>query len=92
MPASGMPEFREIVGDARALNEVVSDGHLDLVELSGDIVLFCDRDEPQVGKGYSFTIAGHFVHGDAFFVRRQDASYISLTDDDVEKILAYPSR
>jgi hypothetical protein len=90
MPAEGVPEFREIVGDAtHCLADVVSDGHLDSVPLKNDLVMFCDRDEAAPGTGYSFTLDGHYVHGDAFFVRRnQGERYVSLTDEDVEIILA----
>jgi len=89
MPAEGMPEFREIVSDPRTLTQVVSDGHLEAVPLDNHLVMFCDRDEPEVTLGYSFTIAGHYVHGDAFFVRQSDEKdYVSLTDDDVEAILS----
>lgn len=88
MPAEGMPEFREIVGDARCLTQIVGDGHLDAVPLGNNLVMFCDRDEPEPSLGYSFTIDGHYVHGDAFFVRQSDEKdYVSLTDDDVEALL-----
>jgi hypothetical protein len=84
-----MPEFRELMGDSRRLTQVVSDGHLDAVALDDHLVMFCDRDEPEVSLGYSFTIDGHYVHGDAFFVRQSDdEDYVSLTDDDVEAILS----
>jgi hypothetical protein len=89
MPVEGMPEFREIVGDPHCLVAVVNDGYFDAVPLSNDLVMFCDRDESAPGSGYSFTLDGHYVHGDAFFVRRREGeTYISLTDDDVEAILA----
>lgn len=84
-----MPEFREIVGDSRCLTEVVSDGHFDAVPLDGNLVMFCDRDGLEASAGYSFTIDGHYIHGDAFFVRQSEGNgYVSLTDDDVEAILS----
>jgi hypothetical protein len=89
MPVDGMPEFREIVGDPHSLVSVVSEGYFEAVPLSDDLVMFCDRDEAAPGFGYSFTLGGHYVHGDAFFVRRHGGeTYVSLTDDDVEAILA----
>jgi hypothetical protein len=90
MPAEGMPEFREIVGAPRSLADVVSDGHFDAVPLPDNLVMFCDSDEPEANAGYSFTIDGHYIHGDAFFVRRsEDKGYVSLTDDDVDVILSF---
>jgi hypothetical protein len=87
MPANGQPEFREIMDDTR-LAETLSSASFDRVDLPYDLVMYCDRDEPSADRGYSFTILGHYVHGDAFFVRR-DGTYIrSVTDDDVVEILA----
>jgi hypothetical protein len=87
MPANGQPEFREIADDAR-LDETLRSASFDLVELPRDLVMYCDRDEPAPEGGYSFTIHGHYVHGDAFFARRSGERLVSVTDDDVAAILS----
>ncbi|HTV73704.1 MAG TPA: hypothetical protein VME66_08385 [Candidatus Acidoferrales bacterium] len=87
MPANGKPEFREITDDTR-LAETLSSASFDRVDLPRDLVMYCDRDEPCADRGYSFTIHGHFVHGDAFFVRRSGTRIVSVTDDDVAAILS----
>ncbi|HEY0798343.1 MAG TPA: hypothetical protein VGD50_04285 [Candidatus Baltobacteraceae bacterium] len=87
MPANGQPEFREIA-DSGSLVETLGNAHFDTVELPLGLVMYCDRDEAAPDRGYSFTIHGHYVHGDAFFVRRIGSSVISVTDDDVATILA----
>jgi hypothetical protein len=86
MPANGQPEFREIVDDM-CLAETLRSASFDTVDLPRDLVMYCDRDEPAPEGGYSFTIHGHYVHGDAFFVRRSGTRLVSVTDDDVVTIL-----
>jgi hypothetical protein len=69
------------------LAETLRSASFDTVDLPRDLVMYCDRDEPAPEGGYSFTIHGHYVHGDAFFVRRSGTRLVSVTDDDVVTIL-----
>ncbi len=86
LPAAGTPEFLELLDSAQLEEQAGS--YLDVVPLSNDIVMFCDRDEREASPGYSFTVDGHYVHGDAFFVRQRDSRFLSLADEDLETILS----
>lgn len=86
LPAAGMPEFRELLDSSQL--EKQAGNSLDVVPLANDIVMFCDQDEREARPGYSFTVDGHYVHGDAFFVRQRDSRFLSLADEDLETILS----
>lgn len=87
VPAKGEPEFREIGNDLNTLAGLIGQGELQAVKVSDDIIMFCDASLPSAQTMYNFSVNGHFIHGDAFFVRRVGQRVVSLTDADVSTII-----
>ncbi|HTV73703.1 MAG TPA: hypothetical protein VME66_08380 [Candidatus Acidoferrales bacterium] len=87
IPAHGVPEFRDVGNDLYSLAGLTSEGYLQALKITRDLILFCDAALPGIGTSYNFSVHGHFVHGDAFFARREGTGVVPLTDDDVSTIL-----
>ncbi len=88
VPAKGDAEFRCIGNDLMTLAHLIEEGHLQAVKLTDHLILFCDAAFPAPSDLYNFSIRGHFIHGDAFFVRRDGTRLASIQDEDVAVILA----
>jgi hypothetical protein len=58
-----------------------------VLKVTKSLLLFCDAALASIDTSYNFSVNGHFVHGDAFFARREGTSVVPLTDDDVSTIL-----
>ncbi|HEY0798342.1 MAG TPA: hypothetical protein VGD50_04280 [Candidatus Baltobacteraceae bacterium] len=87
IPARGTPEFRDVGNDLGSLAGLTSEGHLHALKVTEDLILFCDETLTEIDTSYNFSIHGHFVHGDAFFTRRDATGVVPLTDDDISTIL-----
>jgi hypothetical protein len=87
IPAHGAPEFRDVGNDLNSLAMLTSEGHLEALKVSKNLILFCDAALAKIERSYNFSVHGHFVHGDAFFARREGTGVVPLTDDDLSTIL-----
>jgi hypothetical protein len=87
IPAQGVPEFLDVGNDLNSLAELTSEGYLHALKITRNLILFCDAALANVGMSYNFSVHGHFVHGDAFFARREGTGVVPLTDDDLSTIL-----
>jgi hypothetical protein len=87
IPAHGVPEFRDIGNDLSALAGLTCEGYLHALKVAKNLLLFCDAALENIDTSYNFSVNGHFVHGDAFFARREGTGVVPLTDDDVSTIL-----
>jgi hypothetical protein len=90
-PGPGIPHRSIMVDrdDDKELSALVGGGYLEMLTITDDgLALMCDQDGGRKNLQVNFTaLKGIAVRGPAFFFKRNDPDMVSLTEDDIARIV-----